>query len=79
MGDGFILKYNKGKGLICKRPKGGRALKQIEKRGGGSGQICPSPPPPDRETGEGGGASAAARFGRPERGWRPGGEGKERG
>ena len=42
MVEGFVLEYNKREGLFCKRLKSGRALKQIEERGGGFGQNCHS-------------------------------------
>ena len=50
---GLFWNIIKGRVYFAKRLKSGRALKQIEERGGSFGHICPSLLPPDRETGEG--------------------------
>ena len=50
---GLFWNIIKGRVYFVKRLKSGRALKQIEERGGGFGQMCPSLLPLDQETGEG--------------------------
>ena len=69
MREGFTSNYVKGGVLFAKASRGGRALKEIKERGGGSGIIALLLPPFSRpEQGRGGAApgtsdSAAWRFG----------------
>ena len=65
MREGFTSNYVKGGVLFAKASRGGRALKEIKERGGGSGHNCPSSSPfsrPEQGRGEaapGAGDSAA--------------------
>ena len=60
MREGFTSNYVKGGVLFAKASRGGRALKEIKERGGGSGHNYPSSSPFSRpEQGRGGAAPGA--------------------
>jgi len=59
MREGFTSNYVKGGVLFAKASRGGRALKEIKERGGGSGHNCPSSSPFSRPEQRRGGAASA--------------------
>ena len=62
MSEGFTSNYVKGGVLFAKASSGGRALKEIKERGGGSGHNCPSSSPFSRPE-QGRGALGAGGLG----------------